>query len=66
MEERKRIGAKSKKKVMASKNRKFRPQKDGRAATFRRVKSPVNYVVDNKKLSWKKKTLVIVQRQSCF
>ena len=43
---------------MASKIRKFRPQKDGRATTFRKVsKSPVNYVVDNKKLSRNKKNI---------
>ena len=63
--ERKRIVAKSKRKVMAWKNRKFRPQKDGRATTFRRVspiKSPIKYVADNKKLSLKKKALVLAQR----
>ena len=59
--ERKRIVAKSKRKVMAWKNRKFRPQKDGRATTFRRV-SPIKYVADNKKLSLKKKALVLAQR----
>ena len=37
LRERKRIGAKSERKEMARKIRKFRPQKDGRATTFRRV-----------------------------
>ena len=55
LQERQKIVAKSKRKVMASKNRNFRPQKDGRATTFRRVpKSAMEYVADNKKLSRKK------------
>ena len=62
-QERKRIIDKRKRKVMTSKNRTFRPQKDGRA---RVSKAPMKYVADNKKLSRNKKTLVIVQRLRCF